>query len=150
MKPYTTVFLARKISRVLFLLMAADTLSVAVVALYGAEGFLSWLGLPRTPPGTPHDRELLLRLLGGLALVHVVVLVILVRWPEELGPLALVPLVGRLLGTGLWLWVWATPRLHLEPGRPLLLALHEAVWVPALVWFLFAWRCWQRVPPLAA
>jgi hypothetical protein len=143
MKPSAAFFRARLLSRLLFLSLAADSLLAAGVALYGAEAFLSWLGLPETAAGAPHDRELLLRLLGVLALVHAVVLVILVKWPGELGPLALVPLLGRLMGTGLWLWVWATPRLHLAPGPPLLLALHDAVGVLGLVWFLVAWRRWR-------
>jgi hypothetical protein len=114
--------------------------------LVAPAALLSWLGLPETAAEAPHDRELLLRLLGVLALAHGVVLVILGRWPEEVGPLALVPLLGRLMGVGLWLWVWATPRLHLAPGPPLLLALHDAVWLPGLVWFLFAWRHWRSGP----
>jgi hypothetical protein len=143
MKPSAAVFPAGTLSRLLFLFLAADTLLAAGVALFGAEALLSWLGLPEMAAEAPHDRELLLRLLGVLALVHTVVLVILVKWPRELGPLALVPLLGRLMGTGLWLWVWATPRLHLAPGPPLLLALHDAVGVLGLVWFLVAWRRWR-------
>src|SRR5262245_16347233 len=150
MKPSAAIFRARLFSRLLFLVLAADSLLTAGVALFGAGAVLSWLGLPETAPEAPHDRELLLRLLGVLALVHAVVLVILVKWPGELGPLALVPLLGRLTGTGLWLWVWATPRLHLAPGPPLLLALHDAVAGLGLVWFLVAWRRWSTVPPLAA
>jgi hypothetical protein len=145
MKSSPVLFRGRTFFRLLLLLLAADNLLTAGVVLHGAEALLEWLGLPATAAEAPHDRELLLRLLGVLALVHSGVLVILVRWPEDLGPLALVPLLGRLIGVGLWLWVWATPRLHLAPGPPLLLALHDAVWLPGLVWFLFAWRRWRAV-----
>jgi hypothetical protein len=150
MKPSPAVFLGRTLFRLLFLLLALDSLLAALAVLFRAEVLLSWLGLPETAKAAPHDRELLLRLLGVLALVHGVVSVILLTWPEELGPLALVPLLGRLIGTALWLWVWATPRLHLPPGPPLLLALHDVVWVPGLVWFLFAWRRWRSVSPLVS
>jgi hypothetical protein len=145
MKPSSPIFPGRTFFRLLFFVMAVDSLLAALVMLYRAEGLLSWLGLPETAKEAPHDREMLLMVLGWLALAHCVVLGMLGKWPEELGPLAAVPLLGRLMGAALWLWVWATPRLHLAPEPVLWLAVHDAIWVPGLVGFLFAWRRWRSV-----
>jgi hypothetical protein len=128
--------------RLLFLLAALDRSVWGCWALLRPDAVFVVLQQPEAP--LP-DQLLLWKVLGGLALAHALVFVILLYRPEACGPLALVPLLGLALGTGLWLWAAGTERLTL-PSRlpPLLLAAHEAVWLPPLAWFLFAWYRWRR------
>lgn len=133
--------LGRPVYRLLFLLAALDRVAWGFWALFRPDQVYAFL----CPPDAPAPDQLLLwKVLGGLALVHGLVFVILVRRPEACGPVALVPLLGLALGTALWLWASGTERLTL-PSRlpPLLLAAHEAVWLPPLLWFLIAWQRWR-------
>jgi hypothetical protein len=137
---------SRAVYLVLFLLAALDRAGWGCWALLRPAGVFKFLQLPR--PLLP-DQLLLWKVLAGLALAHALVFVILVYWPEDCGPVALVPLLGLAVGTGLWLWAAGTERLTL-PSRvpPLLLAAHEAVWLPPLAWFLVARHRWRRRPSL--
>jgi hypothetical protein len=132
----------RPVYRLLFLLAALDRAAWGCWALLRPAGVFKFLQLPRP---LPPDQLLLWKVLGGLALAHALVFVILVYWPEDCGPLALVPLLGLAVGTGLWLWAAGTERLTL-PSRvpPLLLAAHDAVWLLPLAWFLVARHRWRR------
>ncbi len=136
----------RLLFRLLLLLAALDHTAFAVGVWLRPGDVFAFLHLPEIAPGQPQDRLVLLQALGLLALAHATVLVILVCWPERLGPLALVALVGRLLGAAVWLWALAADRFDVpDKAYPLtVLALHEAVWVAALAGFLFAWYRWQR------
>jgi hypothetical protein len=136
----------RLLWRTLFLLAAADCCVWAVGTRFWPGQFFALLHAPDVPEGQPQDRLVLLQVLGLLALAHALVLVILSCWPEELGPLALVPLTGRLIGAAVWLWLLGSDRFDVpDKATPLLgLIVHEAVWVPGFVWFLFAWRRWRR------
>jgi hypothetical protein len=129
----------RAVYQLLFLLAALDQLGVGLWALLRPDGVLALLRLPPLPVELPPDRLLLMRLLGALALAHVAFLGILLWRPERWGPFALVPLLGRALGTGLWLWVYGSDRLQLPASPPLLLAAHDALWLPVFAWFLIAW-----------
>jgi hypothetical protein len=129
----------RTVYRLLFLLAALDQLGWGLWALLAPDGLLAFLRLPPLPVELPPDRLLLARVLGGLALAHVGFLAILLWRPERWGSFALVPLLGRALGTGLWLWVYGSDRLHVPAGPPLLLAAHDGVWLPVFAWFLIAW-----------
>jgi hypothetical protein len=130
----------RRLFRLLFLLAALDRLGWGLWAVLRSRDVFSLLhaALPEAPPS---DQLLLWRLLGVLALADAAFLVILVWRPESFGSAVVVPLLGFALGTGLWLWVYGAARLQL-PSRwpPLLLAAHEAVWLPGCVWFLVAWQ----------
>jgi hypothetical protein len=127
--------------RLLFLGAAFDRAGWGLWALLWPDQVFGVLGLPDTPQP---DQLFLWKVLGGLALVYALVFAILVMRPEACGPVVLVPLLGLLLGTGVWLWAYGTERLLL-PSRvpPLLLAAHDAVWLPPLLWFLVAWRRWR-------
>jgi hypothetical protein len=128
----------RRVYRLLFLLAALDRAGWGLWALLRPDGVFALLRLPEAPAP---DQLLLWKVLGGLALVHALFFVILLCWPEVCGPAVLVPMFGLMLGTGVWLWACGTERLVL-PSRlpPLLLAAHDAVWLPPLAWFLVAWR----------
>jgi hypothetical protein len=139
----------RSLYRLLFLLAALDRLGWGLWAVLRPGDMFGLLHIP-LPEGPPHDQLLLWKVLGVLALAHAAFLVILVGWPEAGGPAVLVPLLGFALGTGLWLWVAGTDRLTL-PSRvpPLLLAAHDAVWLPGCAWFLVAWQRRQTKSPSA-
>jgi hypothetical protein len=128
--------------RLVFVLAALDRTGWGLWTLVLPNALFTFLQWHETPG---RDQVLLWRVLGGLALVHALFLVILLAWPEASGPAVLVPLFGLVLGTGVWLWIAATERLAL-PSRlpPLLLAAHDAVWLPALIWFLVAWHRWRQ------
>jgi hypothetical protein len=132
------------LSRVLFGLLTADALAQAGVACFGAGQLLEWLQVPELPAGTPPDRLLLVRLLGALALVHGGVSVILLVAPQRAGSVAVVPLLGRLLGVGTWLFLLGTDRLVLPRAGLWILLARDAVWVPPLAWFLIAWHRWKN------
>jgi hypothetical protein len=132
--------------RLLFLLAALDRAGWGLWALLLPDGLFTLLRWPEAP--TP-DQLLLWRVLGGLALVHALFFVILLCWPEACAPVAVVPMIGLMLGTGVWLWVGASERLVL-PWRaaPLLPGAHDVIWLLPLAWFLAAWQRWRRgVPP---
>jgi hypothetical protein len=133
----------RSLYRLLFLLAALDRLGWGLWALLRTRDVFALLQLP-LPEAPPHDQLLLWKLLGVLALADAAFLVILLGRPESWGSAGLVPLLGFALGTGLWLWVAGTDRLAL-PSRvpPLLLAAHDAVWLPGCAWFLVAWQRWR-------
>jgi hypothetical protein len=132
--------------RFLLLLAAVDTLAVGFWAVLRPADLFGFLQMALPPPDVlPPDRPLLWRMLGVLALAHAGFLAILVWRPEPCGPLVLVPLIGRAAQAGLWLWVCGTDRLQWpSPVRPLALAAHDAVWLPLLAAFLFAWWRWRR------
>jgi hypothetical protein len=128
--------------RLLFLLAALDRAGWGCWILLRPDAVFAFLPMPEAPLA---DQLFLWKVLGGLVLAHALLLVILLCWPEACGPLAVVPLLGLALGTGLWLWASGTERLTL-PSRwpPLLLAAHDAVWLPPLAWFLLVWHRWRR------
>jgi hypothetical protein len=125
-------------------LAALDSIVVGAWAISRPSDVFLWLQLPELPPGTPKDRLLLWSILGAISLVYALFLVILICWPDRLGPLALPALVGRLIGCGVWLFAMGTDRVDL-PKRPcLILAGHDLFWVLVLAAFLIIWwRAWR-------
>src|SRR5262249_5689498 len=106
--------------------------------IYRPDRLFRFLTAAHEPPGA--DVLTMWQLLGALAVVQAGFALLLVVHPDRAGGLAAARLLGRLLGAGVWLGAWGGDRLAL-PARPvLLLAAHEAVWVPGLVWFLLARR----------
>jgi hypothetical protein len=131
------------VCRLLLLLAALDSLALGLWAVLRPQDLFALLLMPLSDAA--HDRLLLWRALGLLALAHAGLLAILVWRPEMDGPLVLVPLIGRALGAGLWLWVARAERLDLPSlTRPLLLAAHDAVWLPVFAGFLLIWCRWRR------
>jgi hypothetical protein len=96
---------------------------------------LALLGLP-----TSDDALLLGRLLGLLWLGHAPALVLAAVRRARYGGLVWLPLLGRVLAVGLWLWLLGTDRVQV-PRLPLVgLIAHDAVWLPGLLGFLWSVR----------
>jgi hypothetical protein len=86
---------------------------------------------------TPPRDAFLWQVLGGISLGHAACLLLAARRPGEYSGLVLIPLVGRVLGSGIWLWLLGTDRVVL-PSYPLMgLLIHDAIWVPGFAAFLF-------------
>jgi hypothetical protein len=113
----------------------------------------SWAWQLRVPRGDPPDsipapRDAgLWHLLAFFWLAHAAFLALAAWRPRSLGGLAVVPLIGHALGAALWLWVlgatYTLPpeRLPFPRRAPVLvLATHDAVWLPPLLAFLLACR----------
>src|SRR5439155_2411269 len=101
------------------------------------------LRVPRgdPPDGIPAPRDAgLWHLLALLSLAHAAFLGLAAWRPRSLGGLAVVPLIGHALGAALWLWALGTTytfppqRVPFLGRQPLLvLAAHDAVWLPPLL-----------------
>ncbi len=83
---------------------------------------------------TPPQDRFLLPVLGALLLGQGLCLLGALLRPREWGGLVWVPLLGRLIFVGLWLWLLGAGRLP-EPRAYLLLA-HEVLWIPGFAVFL--------------
>src|SRR5437660_1664391 len=112
---------ARPVFLILLLLAALDSLAVGLWASLRPGDLFDLL---RMEP--PRD-AILWECLGAVAVAHAVFLGMLVVWPEALGPLVLVPLIGRALSLGAWLFLLGTDRVSLPPTPLGLLAAHDAV-----------------------
>jgi hypothetical protein len=145
MGPHTGSLLpGRNGYRALLLGLAVDTLRGGLWMLFQAEALLSFLQAPAVLEGQPHDARLLLHLLGLLAVSQVVFLGMVLWRPETWGSVAVVPLFGRLLGVGLWLWLSASERSTLSQGAMSLFLVPDVIGVAVLAWFLVAWHIWAQ------
>jgi hypothetical protein len=125
--------------RALLLLAAIDALAAGVWAVWWPAGLFALL---QTAPA--HDSLLCWRGLGALTLGHVPCLALGAARPAVSSGLVLVPLFGRALEAGVWLWLLGSASLPL-PGRPLgLLLAHDLFWLAVLAGVLFAWRGERR------
>jgi len=140
--------------QLLLLLAALDSVAAGAWAVLRPGDLLQILQCPPSP-----DRVLLCRALGLLFLAHAPCL-LLAAWRSGFAGLALLPLFGRLLTAGVWLWLLGTggmaagaePALHggdavwpwltgagdMAAVRFALIALllHDAIWPPLLIAFL--------------
>jgi hypothetical protein len=123
------------LARILLLLAAADSLAAGAWAVGRPDALFDLLGTPATA-----DARSLWRLLGVLLLGQGLCLIPAAWRPADCGGLVLVPLSGRLLLCGVWLWLLGTPRVSLPPGPLRGLLLHDAAWVPVFLGFLWARR----------
>jgi hypothetical protein len=122
--------------RLLLLLAAVDSAAAGAWALARPADLFALLGA-----APARDGLLLGRVLGALTLGHVPCLVLGSARPPRWGGLVAVPLLGRALLAGVWLWLLGTDRVSL-PHRPLLLLLaHDAFWAAGCAGFLLARRC---------
>jgi hypothetical protein len=129
-------------------LAALDSVVVGLWAWLRPGDVFGWLRLPEAAWDHPRDRLLLWAVQGPIALVYALFLVILIWRPDRHGSLALAPLLGRLLGCGVWLFVSVSPRAALPEGPGLLLAAHDGFWSLVLAAFLVVW--WRlRFAPAA-
>jgi hypothetical protein len=121
------------LARILLLLAAADSLAAGAWAVLRPDALFALLETP-----APQDAVFLWRVLGVLLFCQGLCLVPAARDPDGCGGLVIVPLSGRLLLCGVWLWLLGTSRLHL-PAAPLGgLLLHDAAWPPVFLGFLWA------------
>jgi hypothetical protein len=82
---------------------------------------------------------LLWRVLGALALGQALCLGAAGVGPDRWAGLVTVPLFGRFLQAGVWLWLLGADRVSL-PRRPLALLLaHDAFWLAAFAVYLAVW-----------
>jgi hypothetical protein len=123
----------RLLYRGLFVLAALDSFGWGGWAALRPADLFAWL-----QTSLPHD-AVLWQLLGLLTIMQGVFLVAVVAWPESLGPLILVPLTGRLLATGTWLWLLGTDRVHLPAATLLALVAHDGFWAALCASFFFVW-----------
>jgi hypothetical protein len=117
----------------LLLLAAFDSLVAGTWAMLAPDAFFAWLQLPPT-----HDGRLVCRVLAALILTHAPCLVLAALRPLRWVGLVVVPLVGRALLAGVWLWLLNSDRTHPAPSVLRWLLVHDAVWLPLLV--VFVWR----------
>jgi hypothetical protein len=135
---------AQLLLRIVLGLAAVDSAVVGLWALLRPEDVFRWVQLPEVSGGVPGDRLSLWSLLGVIALVYSLFLGILIWQPARTGPLALAPLLGRLIGCGFWLFVLGSDRVELADGPCLLLAAHDAFWALMMAGFLMVWwRAWR-------
>jgi hypothetical protein len=117
-----------RLTRGCLLLAALDTAVAALwVALRPAD-LLAFLGVAATP-----DAVLLARALAALMLAgQLPCLALAAARPAAAGDLAVVPLLGRALLAGVWLWLLGADRVEV-PARPLgLLLAHDGLCLAAL------------------
>jgi hypothetical protein len=123
-----------RLSRPLLVVAALDSLLAGVWALAYPAGLFALLGM------TPPRDAFLWQVLGGLSLAHALCLALAAWRPGDYAGLVLVPLIGRALQCGLWLWLLGTDRVLLPAGPLTGLLVHDAVWLPLFAAFLFAAR----------
>jgi hypothetical protein len=123
----------RPLFRILLTLAALDSFAWGGWAVLRPADLFAWLHT--TPPAD----VVLWQLLGLLTIMQSCCLLAVVARPEGLGTLVLVPLVGRLLAAGTWLWLLGADRVHLPATALHALALHDGLWVPLFAGFFLAW-----------
>jgi hypothetical protein len=125
-------------ARATLALAALDSAASGGWALLRPDQVFALLNLP--PPGD----AFLLSALGALLVLHAVCLIAAAARPAEWGGLVWVPLLGRLLDMGVWLWLLGADRIAQQPA--LLLLAHEALWLPGFVVVLVIQRQTARSP----
>jgi hypothetical protein len=109
-------------ARALLLLAALDSIAYGTWAVVLPAGLFGLLGT--TPPA---DALLLWRLLGAVLVGQAWCLLAAARKAVDVG-LVLVPLAGRALLGGVWLWLLFTDRIALPPAPLWALFAHDAAW----------------------
>jgi hypothetical protein len=135
-QPRWVVYLAR----VFLILAAGDSLAYGGWIIARPAGLFELFGLapgtklrPEGFFGPVEDRRLLWTCLGVALLFQGFCLLAAAVQSARFRSLLFVPLLGRGLLVGLWVWLLASDRLLL-PREPLLALLaHDAVWLPGLV-----------------
>jgi hypothetical protein len=130
------------LARILLLAAAADSLAAgAWAALRPGALFALLQPAPPEPPFVASGDALFLWQVLGLLLVCQSSCLIAAAWrPADCGGLVIVPLSGRLLLCGVWLWLLGTSRVRLPPEPLRGLLLHDAAWLPVFLGFLWVRR----------
>ncbi len=121
--------------RLLLLPAAVDSLVSGAWAILRPDDLFTWLHLSPTKDGL-----LLCRALGALTVCHVPCLIVAFLRPSTWSGVVVAPLLGRALLAGVWLWLLTADRVRPAVSTLRLLLLHDAVWLPVFITFLFAWR----------
>ncbi len=119
-------------SRAVLGLAALDSLASGGWALLDPKNVFAWLLIP-----VPQD-AFLLPVLGVLLIAQGLCLFAALIRPTAWAGFVWVPLLGRMLLAGLWLWLLGSGRVP-RPTALLLLA-HEALWLPGFAIFLMTQR----------
>jgi hypothetical protein len=119
----------------LLILAALDSLAAGTWAILDAPALFAWLHAPPTRDGLR-----LCRVLGVLTLTHAPCLVLGALRPRQWGGLVVVPLVGRAVLAGVWLWLLNADRVHPSPEALRWLLVHDAAWLPFFAVFLVVAR----------
>ena len=140
----------QRLFQIVLLIGAADSLACGLWAWFQPEKLFDWLQftmhapIETKLPGVKFesaDEVLLWRALGVIFLAHSVLLVLAAWRPRRLGSLVYVPLIGRALLLGLWLWLLGSDRIELSSAALRWLAAHEGVWIVFFVAFLV----WDKI-----
>jgi hypothetical protein len=115
----------------LLVLAAIDSLVMGAWACWRPQDLFAFLQTTGSP-----DALLLCRALGAIWIFQGVCLFFAVVRPAENGLVVLLPLSGRMLLCGVWLWLLGTDRVTLPADRLRMLLLHDAIWVPIFGGFL--------------
>ncbi len=136
------------------LLTAVDCLVYGLWALFRPEGVFEWLQFATHEAISwklfkarieSADEVLLWRAVGVLLLAHAV-LVLLAAWrPRFFGSLVWVPLIGRGLLLGLWLWLLGSDRVDVARAVLWALAGHDGS-VLILLGAVLTWSGFSRGP----
>ncbi len=116
--------------QIALVLAALDSAAAGAWALFRPGDLFGFLQYPSSD-----DRLLLCRALGLLLLTHAPCL-LLAAFRSGFAGLTLFPLSGRLLLSGLWLWLLGSGRAPAAGGALTVLLAHDAVWPPLLTAFL--------------
>jgi hypothetical protein len=116
--------------RLLPAIAALDCLVLGLWAIVRPDALFALLS-----SAPPHD-AFLWSIFGYLNLANAGCLIAAAVRPVELGSIALVPWVGRLLSCALWLWLLGQSRVNLAPAPLWGLLAHDAFWLAALSLFL--------------
>lgn len=125
-------------SRAVLGLAALDSLASGGWALLRSDDVFAWLHV-----AVPHD-AFLLPVLGGLLVIQALCLSAALLRPHEWAGFVWVPLLGRLLLAGLWLWLLGAGRVPRQTA--LLLLAHAVLWLPGFAVFLLTQRVAAHSP----
>ena len=114
--------------RPLLLLAALDSLLAGSWVVLQPTDLFNWLDLTPT-----RDGLLLSRAVGALTLTHVPCLLLAALRPRFWSGLTAVPLIGRTLLAGVWLWLLNSERIHPATVALQRLLAHDLVWLPLFV-----------------
>jgi hypothetical protein len=122
---------AARLLQLLLLVAALDSLGAGAWAALDPDALFRQLQVPPT-----RDSRLFCRVLGALTFTHAPCLVLGALRPRQWGGLVVVPLIGRALLAGVWLWLLHSDRVRPSPEVLRWLLIHDAGWLPFFVVFL--------------
>jgi hypothetical protein len=144
--------------QIVLLLAAVDSLAFGLWAYFQPHGLFNWLQFTTHEPIESKflgagfesaDEVLLWRVLGLFFLAHALLLILAAWRPLSLGSLVYVPLIGRALMLGLWLWLLGSDRIERSAAALRWLAAHDLAVLIVVAVFL-VWHSFSREPLASA